>query len=153
MKTSVDLLLSPSSGLLSLHRSILILWLDLKFIVWLPCLNFWACSLMRWKDFLESPQSILTWTFNSSSIFKWENENGTIRDSLLTRGKRWWMRQWIIITQCLKQKPLPNKFSINSEATLADNLKNLHIFGSIRISASNYMKRPQYLYLSNYCLG
>lgn len=33
VKMSVDLLFSPSSGLLSVHKSILILWLDLKFIV------------------------------------------------------------------------------------------------------------------------
>lgn len=62
------------------------------------------------------------------------------------------MRRWRIITQSLEQKLLHNKFSINFEATLSGNLKNLHIFGSIRISASNCMKHSQYLYLLNYCL-
>ena len=105
VKMGVTLSFNPYSVLLSLHKSILILWLDLKCIVWLSFLNFWASSLMRWEDFLGSPPSILTWTFKFFKYFqRGENENGTIRGYLLTMRKGWWMRQWRIIAQYLKQQ-------------------------------------------------
>lgn len=57
------------------------------------------------------------------------------------------MSQWRIIAQYLKQKTLSNKFNINSEPTLSDNLKDLYIFVPIRANEPSPVFMPAKLLL------
>lgn len=57
------------------------------------------------------------------------------------------MSQWRIIAQYLKQKTLSNRFSINSEPTLADNLKDLYIFVLLRANEPSPVFMPAKLLL------